>query len=136
TLLVLALARRTPTFLGGALFGGFFSPLSGSCGSALWRSQVPPEVQGRVFAARYLITQLSTTLGTAIAGPLADYVFEPAMQPGMPLTKALGQLFGSGVGAGMAVQIGLFASLGIATTLGGYSIPRLRRIDDQKRIPI
>ncbi|NEQ46643.1 MAG: MFS transporter [Leptolyngbya sp. SIOISBB] len=133
SLLALALAQRTAAFLGAALVAGFISPLPGSCGSAIWRSQVAPDVQGRVFAARYLITQLSTALGTAIAGPLADRVFEPAMQPGMPLNLALGDRFGSGGGAGMAVQVALFASLGIATTLGGYGIPQLRQIEGKER---
>ncbi|MEM9808856.1 MAG: MFS transporter, partial [Cyanobacteria bacterium P01_D01_bin.56] len=53
TLIVLGLAQRTKTYLGTALVGGVFTPLSGSCGSAIWRSKVEPGIQGRVFAARY-----------------------------------------------------------------------------------
>ncbi|MGD1908243.1 MAG: MFS transporter [Leptolyngbyaceae cyanobacterium] len=130
TLIALALAQQAPTYLGIALVGGFCAPLSGSCGSAIWRTQVAPNIQGRVFAARYLITQLSTTLGTAIAGPLADHVFEPAMHSGRPLAQTLGGVFGSGTGAGMALQTSLFATCGLVVVLGGYGTRRLRQIED------
>ncbi|MEM9485167.1 MAG: MFS transporter [Cyanobacteria bacterium P01_F01_bin.116] len=130
TLIVLALAQRTKTYLGTALVGGLFAPLSGSCGSAIWRSKVEPSVQGRVFATRYLITQLSTTLGAAMSGLLADHIFEPAMQPGAPLAKHLGNIFGVGTGAGMALQVALFAICGMLVAMGGYGVRRLRQIED------
>ncbi|MEM1256429.1 MAG: MFS transporter [Cyanobacteria bacterium P01_H01_bin.21] len=135
TLIVLGLAQRTQTYLGTALIGGLFAPLSGSCGSAIWRSKVEPGIQGRVFAARYLITQLSTTLGAALSGLLADGIFEPAMQPGEPLAQILGNIFGVGAGAGMAVQVALFAICGVLVALGAYGFKRLRRIEESDSLP-
>ncbi|MEM7061903.1 MAG: MFS transporter [Cyanobacteria bacterium P01_B01_bin.77] len=135
TLIVLSLAQRTKTYLGTALIGGLFAPLSGSCGSAIWRSKVEPGMQGRVFAARYLITQLSTTLGAALSGLLADSIFEPAMQPGEPLAQMLGNIFGVGNGAGMALQVGLFAICGVLVALGGYGFKRLRQIEESDGMP-
>jgi hypothetical protein len=44
-------------------------------------SKVEPGVQGRGFASWFLIAQITSPIGLAIAEPLADYVFEPAMQP-------------------------------------------------------
>lgn len=129
-LIVLALAQTVSTKVGTALLSGFCSPFPGSCSQAIWRSKVEPEVQGRVFATRFLLTQLATPLGAAIAGPLADHVFEPAMQPGKPLAHALGNIFGVGAGAGMALQMTLFASCGLAVALGGYGIRRLRQIEN------
>ena len=128
-LIVLTLVRQPITYLGTALVSGFCSPFPGSCSQAIWRSKVEPAVQGRVFAARYLLTQLATTVGAAIAGPLADYVFEPAMQPGGALFPSLGSLFGVGVGSGMAVQTAIFASLGVVIALGGYRVRKLRRLE-------
>lgn len=58
---------------------------------AIWQSKVPPDVQGRVFAVRRLIAQVTSPLGVLIAGPLADFVFEPAMR----FQSALAVLFGS-----------------------------------------
>ena len=128
-LIVLALAQTVTTQIGTALVSGFCSPFPGSCSQAIWRSKVEPEVQGRVFATRFLLTQLATPLGAVIAGPLADYVFEPAMQPGQPLAQSLGNTFGVGAGAGMALQLTLFASCGLLIALGGYGIRDLRDIE-------
>ena len=128
-LIVLALSRNLATQIGTALISGFCSPFPGSCSQAIWRSQVEPEVQGRVFASRFLVTQLATPLGAAIAGPLADRVFEPAMQSGY-LARALGGLFGVGAGAGMALQMALFASCGLGVALGGYGIKQLMTLEN------
>ena len=65
----------------------------------------------------------------AIAGPLADHVFEPAMQPGTPLAQALEPIFSTGAGAGMALQMTLFAGCGLMIALGGYGIQNLRQIE-------
>ncbi|MEM9904330.1 MAG: hypothetical protein AAF921_04820 [Cyanobacteria bacterium P01_D01_bin.44] len=62
----------------------------------------------------------------AIAGPLADTVFEPAMQSKGGLANSLGSLFGTGTGAGIAVQMTLFASGGVLLSFGGYKIRELR----------
>lgn len=127
-LIVLALARNFAAQISTALMSGFCSPFPGSCSQAIWRSQVEPEVQGRVFASRFLVTQLATPLGAAISGPLADHVFEPAMASG-DWPDALGGIFGSGPGAGMALQMTLFASCGLAIALGGYGVRRLRQVE-------
>ncbi|NEO34592.1 MAG: MFS transporter, partial [Symploca sp. SIO3C6] len=129
-LIVLALAQQTSTKIGTALMCGFCSPFPSSCSQAIWRVRVEPEVQGRVFATRFLLTQLATPVGAAIAGPLADHFFEPAMQANGHLVPVFGKLFGVGLGAGMALQMTLFASFGLLITLGSYSIRVLRRCDD------
>ncbi|MEO1399974.1 MAG: MFS transporter [Cyanobacteria bacterium J06635_1] len=128
-LIVLALAQQTAVKIGTAFVCGFCSPFPGSCNQAIWRAKVEPDVQGRVFATQFLLTQLATPVGAAIAGPLADYVFEPAMQPGQPLAQRLGTVFGVGLGAGTALQMMLFASCGVLIALGGYGIRRLRQVE-------
>ena len=128
-LIVLALAQQTFVKIGTALTCGFCSPFPGSCSQAIWRAKVEPEVQGRVFATRFLLTQLATPLGAAIAGPLADHFFEPAMQPGGNLAQVFGGVFGVGLGAGMALQMTLFASFGVLVALGGYRVHRLRQVE-------
>ena len=128
-LIVLALAQQNTVKIGTALVSGFCSPFPGSCSQAIWRAKVEPAVQGRVFATRFLLTQLATPLGAAIAGPLADHVFEPAMQPGEPLAQVLGNIFGVGLGAGMALQMTLFAGSGVLVALGGYGIRQLRQVE-------
>ncbi|MDY6900923.1 MAG: MFS transporter, partial [Cyanobacteriota bacterium] len=54
-------------------------PLNGSSDDAIWLTKVAPKVQGRVFAAKSLLLQLTSAFGLLIAGPLADNVFTPRL---------------------------------------------------------
>ena len=96
--------------LAGFFTAVFWSSISSS-EQAIWLSKVPPEVQGRVFANRYLLTQLAAPIGLAIAGPLADKVFQPAMLPGGILANTFGDLFGNNYSSGIALQYTLFCFL-------------------------
>ncbi|KAM3095965.1 MFS transporter [Phormidesmis sp. 146-35] len=128
-LLLLSVGRGLTTWVIAAWIAAFFVPFVGSANQAIWLAKVEPEVQGRVFAARYLIAQAASPLGFAIAGPLADYVFEPAMLPDGRLAGLMGGLFGTGVGAGIALQYALLAVCGLAIGLSGYGIHRLRDVE-------
>lgn len=122
---------RVPFIWIGANFGaGLFKPLANSCESAIWLSKVEPNVQGRVFAAGSFLESITSPLGLLIAGPLADYVFEPAMMPGGSLAPILGGVFGTGAGSGMALQLALFSFIVVLICLGSYAFPALRDIED------
>ncbi len=129
----LALGRIPLAWIGAAFGAAFFFPFTGSSNQAIWLSKVEPEVQGRVFATRYLLAQITTPIGAAIAGPLADRVFEPAMRSGGTLAEMFGGVFGTGAGAGMALEYALFSSCGLAVALMGYAFPVLR--DVEVRVP-
>lgn len=123
----------TPTMLikvAAALTSGFCSPFPDSSNQAIWMAKVKPDIQGRVFAARDLIAQIAIPLGAAIAGPLADRFFEPAMRTGGSLTRLFGGLFGTEIGAGMALMITLFSSCGLLLGLSGYAFPLLREVEE------
>jgi DHA3 family macrolide efflux protein-like MFS transporter len=93
-------------------------------------AKVTPGIQGRVFAAESVATSAIGTLAALVAGPLADYVFEPAMYSGGALAALLGPLFGVGPGAGMAV-LHTFVSLGmVAVGVGGFFIYQLRHAEE------
>jgi MFS family permease len=119
----------------------FFGSFVGSSNQAIWLSKVEPAVQGRVFTSRYLIAQVASPIGIAVAGPLADFVFEPAMQPTGLLAGVFGGVFGTSEGSGMALQFTLVSLLGSAMpraraslyALGGYLFPVLR--DVEKIVP-
>ncbi|MEM7595031.1 MAG: MFS transporter, partial [Cyanobacteria bacterium P01_A01_bin.83] len=100
-----------------AIISGFCSPFPNSSNQGIWMSQVSPEIQGRVFAARDLIAGLATPLGAAMAGVLVDNYFEPAMQTDNILTRLVGDIFGSDPGAGMAMAISLVSACGLAISL-------------------
>lgn len=111
---VMGVGRALPVWGVASFIGNFFVPIINGSNQAIWMAKVEPDVQGRVFATRRLIAWFVTPIGTLAAGPLADYVFEPAMREGGSLTGLFGWLVGTGPGAGMGLMMavcGLFASL-------------------------
>jgi hypothetical protein len=108
----------------------FFIPLVNGSNQAIWQAKVPPEVQGRVFATRRLIAQITAPLGMAVAGPLADWVFGPAMMPGGSLAPVFGWLVGTGEGAGIALIFVITGVAGILVGLSGYAFRAVRNAED------
>lgn len=118
---------QTPLFWLPAQFASSLNfPLIRSTRSAIWLDEVPPAVQGRVFSARGLSQQLTSAMGTAIAGPLADYLFQPAMQSNGWLAPWLSIFFGTGDGAGFALLYTLSAMGLFLIGVSGYWL-RLHR---------
>ena len=113
----------------GAFCTGFFIPILNGSNQAIWQSKVPPDVQGRVFATRRLIAQLTLPIAMLSAGPLADRLFEPAMQPDGSWTALFGWLVGSGAGAGIALIFVITSLIGALGALSGYVIPAVRNIE-------
>lgn len=123
-------AQSLPFWLAGAFFTTFFLPILNGSNQAIWQSKVEPDVQGRVFAARRIIAQISGPISMLVAGVLADALFEPAMMPGTPLAGALGWLLGVGPGAGMGLLMALTGVLSAGAGLLGYLLPRVRNVED------
>ncbi|MDF5724806.1 MAG: MFS transporter [Rhizonema sp. PD37] len=104
-------------------------PIFSSPAQTIWLSKVKPEVQGRVFATRSLFVQPAVVISTLIAGPLADYVFEPAMMPNGSLTSILGWIFGTGKGAGIALIYVISSLSMLLIGIGGYAFRTLRDVE-------
>jgi len=104
-------------------------PILNGSSQAIWQSKIPPELQGRVFSTRALIARLANPISMAIAGPLADWVFEPAMMPEGSLVSIFGWLVGTGPGAGIAVIFVIMGVLGFITSLAGYTIRSIRDLE-------
>jgi DHA3 family macrolide efflux protein-like MFS transporter len=111
-------------------FALFFISVCNSSNQAIWQAKTPPDVQGRVFAARRFTGQLSIPLASLIAGPLSDRLFEPAMSVGGSLTPIFGGLVGTGPGAGMSLLILLAAVIGIIVPAASYAVPAFRNVED------
>lgn len=128
---LMGIGRGVVLWAAGGFFASFFIPIINGSNQAIWQSKVAPDVQGRVFAVRRLIAQVTAPLAFVLAGPLADRVFEPAMQPGGALQPLLGGLLGSGTGTGIAAIFLLTAVLGAASGLAGYLFPAIRNAEDR-----
>jgi hypothetical protein len=107
-----------------------FLPIINGSNQAIWQAKVAPDVQGRVFATRLLIAQISIPLAMVLTGPLADWVFEPAMMSGGSLSAVFGWLLGTGPGAGMALMFVITGILGALVGLVAYMIPVIRNAED------
>jgi hypothetical protein len=129
---VLAGLRPSPELITVAAFFFFFSlPFINGSSQAIWQSKIAPELQGRVFAVRRMIAWSAVPISYLVAGPLADYVFEPLMATGGLLCGTVGALIGTGPGRGIGL---LFIVAGMLTFLlcaGGYWYPRLRFVEDE-----
>lgn len=114
----------------GAFFMMFFLPLINGSNQAIWQAKVPGDIQGKVFATRRLIAQISAPIAMILGGRLADLVFEPGMLPGGSLANTFGPLVGTGPGAGMGLMFVLTGLLGALVGLSGYLFPAVRNAED------
>lgn len=105
------------------------SPLIFSSYTALWYAKVAPELQGRVFAADYLVGVVIEATAGLTAGVLADQIFEPAMQSGGWLTSIVSPVVGSDAGSGMALLYVLSAIGIVLIGMGGFKVQRLRNAE-------
>lgn len=122
-----------PFWFIGSFVADVISPTLNGCNQAIWQSKVAPDVQGRVFAVRRTIAQITIPLAMLLAGWLADKIFEPAMMPTGALAPLFGSWVGTGPGAGMAL---IYIFTGLITVLVGivpFAIPVVR--EAETRLP-
>jgi len=126
---LMGIGQSVPVWSLAAFCSMFFLPFINGSNQSIWQSKVAPDVQGRVFATRRLIGQISGPLGMLIGGPLADRVFEPAMSAGGSLATVFGPLVGTGTGAGMALILVFTGILGAIGGVIGYLVPAIRNAE-------
>jgi MFS family permease len=126
---LMGLGRSLPMWLVAAFFLEVFIPTILGTHQSIWQSKVPPDMQGRVFAARGLISSVAEPISMGLAGVLADRVLEPAMLPGGALAGTFGGLVGTGAGAGMALLL-VFCGLACAVvSIAGYAFGAVREVE-------
>jgi MFS family permease len=125
----IGLGRGIQVWAVGAFLVMLFMPLVNGSSQAIWQAKVPPDIQGKVFATRRLIAQLSTPVAMIMGGRLADAVFEPAMASGGRFAQLFQPLVGSGPGAGMSLLFIFSGILGAIVGLIGYFIPVVRNVE-------
>jgi MFS transporter, DHA3 family, macrolide efflux protein len=132
-LCILVAGLGTSIFILGIVIFLFFSGTSvlNVCTQVIFQRKVVPYVQGRIFALRGGITGASLPLAYLVAGPLADYVFEPLMIPHGPLAESVGQLIGVGPGRGIGLMFMVMGTLTMIVTVVAYHYPRLRLVEDE-----
>ena len=128
--------RPSALLFGIGAFGFLFAtPLIGGCNEAIWMRTVPPEMQGRVFAARNMVVGATLSFTFLAVGPLADPVFEPLLAAGGPLAASLGSVLGTGPGRGIGLFFLIIGVLMVVLVVAGALYPPLSRIPVQVRLP-
>lgn len=141
-ILLCLLVQGSILFLGGvqpsvtlvavaAFFYSMCSPIIFALSNSIWQSKSHPDIQGRVFAMRRLVGTSLSPLAFLLAGPLADYVFEPLMAVDGPLADTVGRVLGTGTGRGTGL---LFIFLGTALLVFlavAATYPRLRNLEHE-----
>jgi MFS transporter, DHA3 family, macrolide efflux protein len=128
--ILFGLGSQVEIWVPAILLAGLGSNIGTATSQAILQAKVAPDVQGRVFSARRLLTWFPDTFTPILGGMLADHVMEPAMQSQNWLVSALGGLVGTGPGSGMALMMIVSGALTILTLLMGYVISSIRNMED------
>lgn len=98
----------------GSILGWIAIPVMNANLDVIFRTSIPADMQGRVFACRNTLQFFTIPLGYLLGGWLVDEVFEPLMaNAGSSLTM----LFGTGKGSGAALMFLVLALSGVAVCL-------------------
>jgi MFS transporter, DHA3 family, macrolide efflux protein len=130
--IVLIGLRPSGVLIGTGLFLFLFCiPMASGLSQAIFQSKVAPEVQGRVFATRGMISRSITPVAYLLAGPLADFVFEPLMRAdgGLLARTWAGSLLGTGPGRGIGLMFVTSGLLLLGATAVAWTHPRIRNVE-------
>ncbi len=128
--ILFGLGRSATTWVPVYLLAGLGSNVGIATSQAILQAKVAPDVQGRVFSARRLLTWLPDTFTPILGGLMADHIMEPAMLSDSWLSHTFGGLVGMTPGSGMALMLLFFGILFMIVMLTGYSIPVIRNMED------
>ncbi len=113
---MLAFGRSPFIWCAGAVAGWLMVPVMNANMDVIFRSTIPPDMQGRVYSCRNTLQFFTIPVGYLLGGFLVDGVFEPLMAA-QPAGALLPRLFGSGKGAGAALLFFVIGLAGVAICL-------------------
>ena len=116
---------------GSVFFFSLLDPVVGGSSQALWQTKVAPDIQGRVFAVRRMVSRVGLALALLVAGPLAEKVFAPLLMENGRLADSVGRLIGVGAGRGVGLLFILLGVLFSLASLVGMLYRPLREVDAQ-----
>lgn len=126
---LLAFGRSPFIWCLGSILGWIGIPLMNASLDVIFRSTIPPHMQGRVYACRNTLQFFTIPVGYLLGGTLVDHVFEPIMA-GQKDGSLLVQLFGSEKGTGAALFFLVLAVAGSVMALSFLWILRKERWTD------
>ena len=130
-ILTAGLRPSVPLFTLSAFLFFFCLPIVSGSNQVIFQKKVPFNMQGRIFALNRTIQGVSIPVAYIVAGPLADYFFEPFMASNNLIASSIRVLIGSGSGRGMGLMFVLMGIFTILVVVVAYHYPRLRFLEDE-----
>ncbi len=110
----------------------FFIPFASGPSSAIFAAKVAPDVQGRVFATRSMISQSMMPLAFILSGILADQIFTPLLVEGGALADTfVGHWLGVGPGRGIGLMMICSGLMLLVISVVAYANPHIRNIETE-----
>lgn len=113
---MLAFGNSTAVWCIGAVLGWLCIPYMNANLDVIFRTQIPPEMQGRVYSCRNTLQFFTIPIGFLSGGIMVDKIFEPFMSK-METTSFLHTVFGSGKGSGAAMMFAFIGIIGVIICL-------------------
>jgi MFS family permease len=131
-MIIIGLKPSVPLIALGYFIFLFALPFGSGSSRAIWQVKVEPQVQGRVFATRSVLSTSMMPLAFLLAGPLADQVFGPLMSEGGELASSFaGQVLGIGAGRGIGLIFVVSGITLLIVTAVACAYPRMRLLEDE-----
>lgn len=120
---------QTPVFWCiGAVLGWIVIPLMSANLDVIMRTNVPADMQGRVYSVRNTLQFFTIPLGNFFGGLFVDTVAEPLMAA-VPDYSLLCALFGTGKGSGAALTYFIIGIMGVAVCLVFNNNKHIKQIE-------
>lgn len=113
---LLAFGNNTVVWCIGAVLGWLCIPYMNANLDVIFRTQIPPEMQGRVYSCRNTLQFFTIPIGFLSGGIMVDKIFEPFMSK-TENASFLHTVFGSGKGSGAAMMFAFIGVIGVIVCL-------------------
>ncbi len=113
--LLLAFSGEPVVWCIGAVLGWLPIPIMNANMDVIFRTLIPPDMQGRVWACRNTLQFCTIPAGLILGGVLTDAVFEPFVSG--QNNAVLSTLFGEGKGSGAAMLFFIIGVVGVLTAV-------------------
>ncbi len=97
----------------------------------LIRTNIPNDVQGRVWGLIGIISKLGYVFAYSTLGPLADFVFIPMLTPTGLLSGSVGKIIGTGSSRGIGLLMILAGFLLCVAAILLYHIKSIRELENR-----